>query len=97
LAGFTNQKLQRRLPSGLAPFVRLRKSSGEIFSRAQETAYEVRRRLAEESRRPELTAGQHHNGTSGLRPIAEFHRDPVYGGDLHRADLAWQRTPRAPG
>jgi hypothetical protein len=84
LAGFTNQKLQRRLPSGLAPFVRLRKSSGEIFSRAQETAREVRRTLAEASRAPGLTSGQHSDGASSLRPIAEFHRDPVYGGDLHR-------------
>jgi hypothetical protein len=89
LAGFTNQKLQRRLPSGLAPFVRLRESSGEIFSRAQETAREVRRTLAEASRAPGLTPGQHSDGASGLRPIAEFHRDPVYGGDLHRADLGW--------
>jgi hypothetical protein len=89
LAGFTNQKLQRRLPSGLAPFVRLRDCSGEIFSRAQETAREVRRTLAAASRAPSLTPGQDHDGTRGLRPIAEFHRDPVYGGDLHRADLAW--------
>ena len=22
---------------------------------------------------------------------ADFHRDPRYGGDLHRADLAWAR------
>jgi hypothetical protein len=89
LAGFTNQKLQHCLPSGLTPFVRLRHASGEIFSRAHETAREVRRTLAEANRAPSLTPGQHHNSTSGLRPIVEFHRDPIYGGDLHRADLAW--------
>ena len=26
-----------------------------------------------------------------LRPLAEFHGDPRYAGDLHRADLAWAR------
>ena len=26
-----------------------------------------------------------------LRSLAEFHNDPRYGGDLHRADLAWAR------
>ena len=26
-----------------------------------------------------------------IKPLAEFHDDPRYGGDLHRADLAWAR------
>jgi hypothetical protein len=26
-----------------------------------------------------------------VRPLAEFHRDARYAGDLHRADLAWAR------
>jgi hypothetical protein len=26
-----------------------------------------------------------------LRSLTEFHNDPRYGGDLHRADLAWAR------
>jgi len=26
-----------------------------------------------------------------VKPLAEFHDDPHYGGDLHRADLAWAR------
>jgi hypothetical protein len=73
------------------------KSSGEIFSRAQETAREVRRQLAEDSRTPGLTPGQHNGGTISLRPIAEFHRDPVYSGDLHRADLGWATQAAAAG
>jgi hypothetical protein len=26
-----------------------------------------------------------------IKPLAEFHDDPRYGGDLHRVDLAWAR------
>ena len=32
-----------------------------------------------------------------IRPLAEFHSDPRYGGDLHRADLAWARHAAAMG
>jgi hypothetical protein len=32
-----------------------------------------------------------------LRPLMEFHRDPNYGGDLHRADMAWARHAAAMG
>ena len=30
-----------------------------------------------------------------LRSLAEFHRDPRYAGDLHRADMAWARHAAA--
>jgi len=36
------------------------------------------------------TAGQG-GPESRLRALAEFHRDPRYAGDLHRADMAWAR------
>jgi hypothetical protein len=26
-----------------------------------------------------------------IKPLAEFHDDPHYAGDLHRADMAWAR------
>jgi hypothetical protein len=32
-----------------------------------------------------------------LRSLAEFHRDPRYAGDLHRADMAWARHAAAMG
>ena len=32
-----------------------------------------------------------------LRPLAEFHGDPRFEGDLHRADLAWARHAAAMG
>jgi len=28
---------------------------------------------------------------SPLKALVEFHRDPRYAGDLHRADMAWAR------
>jgi hypothetical protein len=42
-------------------------------------------------------AGRVGQGASGLRPLAEFHRDPRYAGDLHRADMAWARHAAATG
>src|SRR6266851_9997742 len=27
--------------------------------------------------------------SDSIRPIADFYNDPRYGGDLHRADMAW--------
>jgi hypothetical protein len=27
----------------------------------------------------------------GLRPLVEFHGDARYGGDFHRADMAWAK------
>src|ERR1700730_228118 len=36
LAGFTNPKRERQLPSGMRPFVRLRSAKGRVYSRAAE-------------------------------------------------------------
>ena len=36
-------------------------------------------------------AGQGAPELPPLRSLAEFHSDPCYGGDLHRADMAWAR------
>jgi hypothetical protein len=27
----------------------------------------------------------------GVKPLGEFHADPAYGSDLHRADMAWAK------
>jgi hypothetical protein len=27
----------------------------------------------------------------GVKPLKEFHSDPIYGGDLHRPDMAWSK------
>jgi hypothetical protein len=42
-------------------------------------------------------AGQGARELPPLRSLAEFHNDPHYGGDLHRADLAWARHAAAMG
>jgi hypothetical protein len=26
-----------------------------------------------------------------VKPLREFHSDPIYGGDLHRVDMAWSK------
>jgi hypothetical protein len=41
LAGFTNQKKERRLQNGFQPFVRLRSSEGNVYSAAKEFLREV--------------------------------------------------------
>jgi len=89
LAGFTNQKPHRRLDNGFSPFVRLKKSTGLIYRSAGEfvkTVAESASGITEETRpRPERPT----SSRTDLRPLADFHADPRYGGDLHRADMAW--------
>jgi hypothetical protein len=90
LAGFTNQKPSRRLASGLAPFVRLCEAAGGIFGAAPSLQQEAERRI-EQVRRARASwsrpvSGQTHG--SG-RSLLDFHHDPRYAGDLHRADMAW--------
>jgi hypothetical protein len=95
LAGFTNPKPNRRLASGLQPFARLLEASGQVYQQAPVLIAEVRAALAAEavSKRSSDTegAGQGAPALPPLRPLAEFHNDPRYVGDLHRADLAWAR------
>jgi hypothetical protein len=90
LAGFTNQKEKRRLPNGLPPYVRLRESRGETYRSANQFLGEMERlaRRARAALAARLRVGQRpHSGP--IRALGEFHRDPRYAGDLHRADMAW--------
>ncbi len=89
LAGFTNHKPKRRLDSGLAPFVRLKSTTGRIYRSAggfMEAIAESACVAEAERRRYSPRAAV---DISSLRPLADFHTDPRYGGDLHRADMAW--------
>jgi hypothetical protein len=92
LAEFTNPKPSRRLASGLQPFARLLSASGQVYRQAPRFIAEVRTALTGEatvaSGGAEDAAGQ---GALELPPLAEFHSDARYDGDLHRADLAWAR------
>jgi hypothetical protein len=88
LAGFTNQKPGRRLDNGLAPFVRLKSSAGRIYGSAGEFVKAVAKSASvADDGGPQYS----HRATtcrSKLRRLADFHSDPRYGGDLHRADMA---------
>lgn len=90
LAGFTNQKSKRRLPNGFPPFVRLHRCEGCTYTAARQFLEEVKS-LAHEanaqcSRRTIFGTTSEENS---VRPLTEFHGDPRYNGDLHRADMAW--------
>src|ERR1700736_6118583 len=43
LAGFTNPKRERQLPSGLRPFARLRSATGRVYSRAAEFLADIKK------------------------------------------------------
>jgi hypothetical protein len=90
LAGFTNQKAKRRLRSGLPPFVRLHECEGRTYAEAREFLEEVKS-LAEKAsaERAARTTRSSTSTEDSVRPLSEFQRDPRYGGDLHRADMAW--------
>jgi len=90
LAGFTNQKPGRKLESGLPPFVRLREYNGRVYGAAKEFLAHVAA-LAAKTRRERDTYGQSPSQLrdGSTRPLADFHADLRYAGDLHRADMAW--------
>jgi len=90
LAGFTNQKPTRRLDNGFAPFVKLHEWSGRVYSKADEFIQHVSAVLAEAAaERDARWLTTRSVNADSIRPIADFHNDPQYGGDLHRADMAW--------
>jgi hypothetical protein len=93
LAGFTNPKPNRRLASGLQPFARLLEASGRVYRQAPVFIAEVKAALAGDAVRQAVGATVRAGAPelSLLRALADFYLDPRYGGDLHRADLAWAR------
>ena len=99
IAGFTNQKKERRLQNGFQPFVRLRSSKGYIYSAANEFLREVEapRREQFSRRKPRELARPWQTDTPAARTITSFYADSHYGGDLHRADMAWALHAAARG
>jgi hypothetical protein len=95
LAGFTNPKPSRRLESGLQPFARLVEAGGRVYRRAPGFIAEVRAPLVDEAAMigggAEDRVGQGDPELPPIKPLAEFHSDARYDGDLHRADMAWAR------
>ena len=86
LAGFTNQKKERRLDNGLQPFVKPRCCQGRVYSRAAEFLCDLQahRQKIRPQRELRETVLPRDSGPS-VRSISSFHDDPRYGGDLHRA------------
>jgi RepB DNA-primase from phage plasmid len=93
LAGFTNAKPERQLPSGKRPFARLRSATGRIYSKAGEFVTAIRStNVVQEGQGGEPPKRRRRRGEHlGLVPLEEFHRASAYGGDLHRADMAWAK------
>src|SRR5262249_48948889 len=94
LAGFTNPKRERQLPSSMRPFARLRSATGRTYSKAAEFVAAIRStELKQEGDSGEQLKQRRRRrvGQSGLVPLEEFHAAPAYGGDLHRADMAWAK------
>jgi RepB DNA-primase from phage plasmid len=94
LAGFTNPKRERQLPSGMRPFARLRSATGRTYSKAAEFVADIRSSELKQERHSGEQLKQRRPrrvGQSGLVPLEDFHAAPAYGGDLHRADMAWAK------
>jgi hypothetical protein len=96
LAGFTNCKDKHRQPNGLFPFVRLHGASGQVYGHAADFIDGVRQqhdqRLADEQARRkqyEQAAPVQPQAGRSLKTIDDFRRNPAYGSDDHRADLAY--------
>jgi hypothetical protein len=90
LAGFTNPKAERVLPNGLAPYVHVRQCEGATYDAAHAFLEEVIS-IADKARGERAARATYRStpNESPVRPLAEFHGDGRYHGDLHRADMAW--------
>jgi hypothetical protein len=94
LAGFTNPKPERQLPSGMRPFTRLRSAKGRVYTKAAEFLAHI---AEDEQHRRETVKGeelhrrQRQHECVELKALKEFHDNPIYAGDLHRADMAWAK------
>lgn len=93
LAGFTNPKRERQLPSGMRPFARLRSATGRVYSRAAEFVAGIASSVDDRAVRGEQPHERPRQKKErvGVKPLREFHGDPIYAGDLHRADMAWAK------
>ena len=93
LAGFTNPKRERQLPSGLRPFARLRSATGRVYSRAAEFLAGIKISSDGQAGQGEQRHKRPRQSKErvGVKPLREFHSDPIYADDLHRADMAWAK------
>jgi len=92
LAGFTNPKPERELPSGMRPFTRLRSAKGRVYSQAAEFLARISKNEQDqcETVKDKQTHRRRREGVE-IKTLKEFHDDAIYAGDLHRADMAWAK------
>jgi len=93
LAGFTNRKPKYE-KEGRFPFVKVTEAEGRLAPASAELVRQVQadlaREQAEERRRREAYKERTPDPNKGLRKsIDDFRSSPAYGGDDHRADLAY--------
>jgi hypothetical protein len=70
----------------------LRSATGRVYSKATEFLAGIRASGdGREMRAEEPRKRGRHKGKVEVRALSEFHEAPVYGGDLHRADMAWAK------
>ena len=87
------------LASGLRPFARLRSATGRVYSRAAEFLAGIKISSdgqAGQGEQPHNLLRRRKDRVS-VKPLREFHSDPIYGGDLHRADMAWAKHAAGSG
>jgi hypothetical protein len=75
----------------MRPFARLRWATGRIYSKAAELVAGIRSSGEGREGQGEDAPKRRRRrvGCVGVGPLEEFHTAPAYGGDLHRADMAW--------
>ena len=79
LAGITNPKRERQLPSGMRPFARLRSATGRVYSRAVEFLAGITKNDESEAAREEEIRPQRRQRRerAAVKPLKEFHSDPI--------------------
>ena len=92
LAGFTNRKEKHRQEDGRFPFVRLVHASGDVYPNANDFLQRIEdnleaARLNAEKRRS--WANNRFRQNADVKSIKHFRRDPRYGGDGNRIDIAY--------
>lgn len=94
LAGFTNRKPKYEV-NGRFPFCRLQHASAGVYDAAEPFLASAEQRLRDreaaesERRRAMLDAPARSADPGRMKTIRDFWESPVYGGDFHRADLAY--------
>ncbi|MCD0253095.1 hypothetical protein JWH16_04400 [Xanthomonas campestris pv. campestris] len=91
LAGFTNRKPKYEL-DGRFPFVKVTEADGRIAPASAELISHVCHAIAEQKQLASALRSSYQSvpqATGLAKTIDDFRASPVYGGDAHRADLAY--------